>query len=218
MVAEADLTKAENEILARHNVTEFGRHPTTGLLMAKIVCPRCWGTGTFSHCSQWGSRCFDCDVASGGKQIGYVWQGASRVAKRLRRGELAAAKAAKRSAAEADRRRELDGRIDITIGELIATVEPCKAKHAESKKHIGTVGHKWEGVVRHVATIQLPDTGYGAKSLVKMDHEGSELAWFTGSPIRFEKDEVVRIRCTIKDHGTYRGLRQTAVIRVSVVE
>lgn len=101
MAAEAkekkSLTASERAMLEKHGYKVL--HYADGTEVCKVTCPRCGGTGSYSYCQMYGTDCFQCKVASGGKHVGYVFEPAGKTARRLKRREAAERKAAERAAA-----------------------------------------------------------------------------------------------------------------------
>ncbi len=78
------LTKGQRTALGNIAELTFGI-AADDTVMVKQICPRCGGSGSYSFCQMHGTRCFQCDVASGGKQIGYIWKPLVKVAKQMQR-------------------------------------------------------------------------------------------------------------------------------------
>lgn len=60
-----------------------GHSRDDGRLLVKVPCSRCGGSGHHSSCQMYGTRCFQCDVASGGARIGWEWVDAKKYDRRL---------------------------------------------------------------------------------------------------------------------------------------
>jgi len=86
---------------------------------------------------------------------------------------------------------------------------------ANNSQYIGMVSQRIKIKVRIVDTKTMPSM-YGVRTMVKMDHEGNTLIWWTGeSPDWVKQGEEVVIAATIKEHKEYRGHKQTILTRAT---
>ena len=68
-----------------------------------------------------------------------------------------------------------------------------------------------------VTSIALPDYGFGPSFVnVFRDGEGNCLTWKTS--FAFDKEEVVTLKGTVKEHKEFRGEKQTVLTRCKVIE
>jgi hypothetical protein len=99
--------------------------------------------------------------------------------------------------------------------EIEGIVRQEKRKPSE---YVGSAGDKIEIVVT-VAAIFGFETQYGYAKIVKMvNEEGDEFKWMTSSDPNVDQGDKVKIKATIKGHETYKGVKQTQLVRVKVVE
>jgi hypothetical protein len=205
----------------------------TRTLIVLVTCPRCWGTGSYSRCERYQSRCFECDVASGGKLIGQVWiNGAKwyRAQKRReaaeRRAEREAVKAAHalavsraRECYELGRAAGFVSRDDLVTAtrEHIAR-QKAQAEAARLARHrwFGTVGDKIELRVVLDKVIRGGDRfNRWVLSIFRELETGSTLVWWNSTGE--EEGQDMTIRATVKEHGTRDGKKQTVLTRVKVI-
>ena len=99
--------------------------------------------------------------------------------------------------------------------EIERIVRQEKRKPSE---YVGSARDKIEIVVT-VAAIFGFETQYGYAKIVKMvNEEGDEFKWMTSSDLNVDRGDKVKIKATIKGHETYKGVKQTQLVRVKVVE
>jgi hypothetical protein len=208
------------EILTRNGIEVV---ETTVGPRAKVTCDRCGGTGRFSHCEQWGSRCFDCDVASGGKNIGFQFIPVEKAVKRLKRSEAIARRVAKNAAEREERLRALDLRIDVDLADVQAAGVEFARRQEEARraaqKFIGKPGERMTFVAR-LSFVTDFQSSYGVRVLCRFDADGSAVVWWTtwsAFPGDLRKGDLVEVTATIKAHGEYKGNKQTEVSRLKLV-
>jgi len=227
----AELTKSVRQ-WAIDNDYELGRGRDDGKIYVKSACPRCGGSGSFSFTPRYGTRCFECDVASGGKRIGWKWEPVER---RVRREKRQIAAERKRAAAVAERERadrefmeSIDGFVpmDALIESLNALREREQQRKRDALQWIGDAGERLDIWVSVDAIIEFPGYDYYTgreitKTLVKSKtDDGNLVVWYATSYAMFpgDNDERIRIRGTVKDHSMYDGERQTVVNRVKIMD
>lgn len=96
-----------------------------------------------------------------------------------------------------------------------------ESKPVEStSEYIGEIGKRQEFTVT-VQGIFTFDGTYGTTAIHKMtDEKGNMLTWFaSGNPDNdLEKGKTYNIKATVKKHDAYKGVKQTVVNRVKVLE
>lgn len=134
------------------------------------------------------------------------------------------------------------GRIRITIArsEADALKEAANAKlHPSNSGHIGTVGERLTVTAKYIRSASW-EVNYGNKGgkgwwgyLSEQtqylhtfeDESGNVLVWKTTSPIAREvgdhyidvnKGETVTVKGTVKEHGEYKGIKQTVLTRCKI--
>lgn len=100
------------------------------------------------------------------------------------------------------------GYVEAAVATLI--YDPC------SSEYVGKVGERIDVVVR-VERKSIFNGVYGLTNIYKMiDEDGNVYSWFTTtSPMEPGKNYV--IRGTIKEHATYRNIKQTILSRCKVI-
>lgn len=101
-------------------------------------------------------------------------------------------------------------------GEVVPLAKPEVIKADEPvSEHIGTVGARVaiEGVIKSVSefarrTFHYYDSGVGY--VTRIDVAGSDVVYFGHLG---DKGETVSIKATIKEHGEYKGRKQTVISR-----
>ena len=210
----------------------------------KKTCPRCGGSGNYSYCYDYGTKCFKCHGR------GYVIESiktatnrAKRLAaeerERVRNGgltnkELRAKKkaVAEREAREAREREENNGLTDYELGLMIAF---CKERALAAKKAVSS----WVGGVKERLTLEVEvtfaktyETAYGETVLLIMkDSSGNVFkSWASGNAgwdlyresreayEARERNPRATIKGTVKDHEEYKGEKSTLLTRIALVE
>lgn len=107
--------------------------------------------------------------------------------------------------------------------ERIEKENQIKAKKAISK-FVGTVGNKIDCELTYIGSphFEVPSfSGFGTDLMfihTFIDSNGNKLVWKTskGLPERIEKDMIVKVAGTIKEHKEYAGEKQTVLTRCKV--
>lgn len=99
--------------------------------------------------------------------------------------------------------------------------QELKASESTSE-HVGEIGDKLEIVVTYTHTASWENSfGYRA-SLTYLhtfkDEQGNVFTWKTGNCIEADYDTKMKITGTIKEHGDYKGIKQTVLTRCKVKE
>lgn len=195
-----------------------------GAVYVRVVCPRCGGSGSYSYCEMYGTRCLQCDVASGGKRIGYVWEPLARVLRRMRRVDRLAAK--RDAAIERDAAATSGG--FVAYADVWQSARALVDRVARERKEaavaalrwVGTTGQRSEFTVCCRKVLRF-DSYYGRFALVlATDADGNEIVWKTSGAAVPDEGETVRIRAGVKEHGIYEqtGARQTTLERVRILD
>lgn len=201
-------------------------------------CGRCGGSGRidcYGHVE--GGVCFAC---GGRRSKGRVrHETIIAFAKKARREELAEQRRERKLAEKEEKmlegqRRwcEEQGLGRITFAErdayLKAEREAQLADQAIEAFHVGTVGERrsWDVVVEAVHSW---DGAYGVQFLYRLtdSESGQTLVWKTATGFYFDtpsgdqrgarKGDHLRIAATVKAHGDYKGVAQTAITRTKLV-
>ena len=91
------------------------------------------------------------------------------------------------------------------------------------KEHVGEVGKREEFTLRLVFEPNGIETMYGISYLCKFaDPDGNMVIWWASNP-HFDNKNLVagttyKVRGTVKEHGEYNGIPQTAITRCKVLE
>lgn len=223
-IAELKLTKLQAEVAERHQVCVA--RLTSGELVGIQACRRCGGSGHFSWCEMYGTRCFGCNAASNGKRIGWETTDAVKMIKRLRSYELADARHAKREA-EA-KAAEAAVEIVATRLDLIKSAESMMRKIASRKRdriaELYVIGKRQEMTVTFNFAKGF-ESFYGERVLVNMtDAEGHAVIWWTNwnaFPGEFEAGDSFTVKATVKSLEDYtdrmgRTVPQVIVNRLKV--
>ena len=84
--------------------------------------------------------------------------------------------------------------------------------------HFGEPGERVRGVVVMVASLREIAGNYGPTTIVGMrTKEGHNLKWFASGCPNIDRGESYRVDLTVKDHGSYQGVFETRVNRVTVL-
>ena len=188
----------------------------------KTACRRCGGSGTFSRCEAFQSRCFDCDVASGGKRIGWELRDPIKFVRSIKAAATRAKRIAREQVAREEAGRLIDARIAVTIDDLIATVAPCKAAQLAASPVVGKIGERLT-LVAKLEAVKSFESRYGTRVLCifRELETGARLVWWTtwgAFPGDMERGDEVKIVATVSEHGEYGDAKQTTVQRVKLVE
>jgi hypothetical protein len=168
------LTASERAILEKHGHKVL--HYADGTEVCKVTCPRCGGTGSYSFCQMHGTDCFQCNVASGGKHIGYVYELATKTARRLKRNEAVERKAAKRAEAKAANDAAdalaLEGLALVTLESVLAEtyrLRAVRAAEAKARKEADVAaGNEW--LLKALRSVPYPSE-FVASMLDKLSRE-----------------------------------------------
>lgn len=88
-------------------------------------------------------------------------------------------------------------------------------KQRPTSKHVGTVGQRITLTVHDGKTLASWETVYGTTYLYKwVTDSGDTVVWKTSKSLH--EDAVVELTGTVKDHGEYRGEKQTELTRCKV--
>lgn len=103
-------------------------------------------------------------------------------------------------------------------------IKDLQAKHAPKKdtasEHIGTVGEKLEVSAKFVKafTFTTHYTYYGETNFIYkfVDADDNILTWKTTCLLDLEEGAVYQVKGKVKEHGEYRGEKQTMLTRCNV--
>lgn len=193
-----------------------------GALMVKRSCRRCGGTGHFSRCTMFGTRCLSCDVASGGTRIGWELVEPKKFIRAIKAAETRAKRIARERVARQEAGRLIDARIAVTIDDLIATVAPCKAAQLAASPVIGKIGDRLT-LSAKLEAVKSFESRFGTRVLCifRELETGARLVWWTtwgAFPGDMEKGDEVKIAATVTEHGEYNDAKQTTVQRVKLID
>ncbi len=80
-----------------------------------------------------------------------------------------------------------------------------------NSQHIGTVGERITTEAK-ISNIRGMETSWGFTSLVEMlDKDNNILNWWTSKDIGAAKGDIVNVTGTVKDHGEFRGVKNTTL-------
>ena len=108
-------------------------------------------------------------------------------------------------------------------GEIVPVADKSKimaAKASEStSEHIGTVGSR---ITMHATIVSVKQfEGHkfhyydsGMRTITRLVSDGNEITYFGYIG---EKNETVELKCTVKEHSVYNGVKQTVISRPKVV-
>lgn len=95
-----------------------------------------------------------------------------------------------------------------------------KAENAEkiaNSKHIGAVGERLRGLVLTVKRVIPREHAYGVTYITALeDAEGHQFTWFA-SGHELTVDKTYTFDATVKDHGEFKGIKQTVLTRCTEV-
>jgi len=229
------LTAKAREVATRLG-WKLGRHED-GSIVAKTECPRCGGSGHYSRCETYGTRCFGCDVASGGTAVGFVWANAEKLAKKTLAAERKAARVAKVLDADRAAFAALAGFVsydDLEESGRVLSFKRAEAKAAAAAaakaaaiaglEFVGEIGEKLSIEATVASAFVVPGMNLGYKvltsTLVKFhDASGNVFVWFSSAGFDAAKvGSTVKLVGTVKAHRTYEktGERQTILTRCKI--
>jgi len=223
---------------ARDYLAARGLNPTIEgeYVIESAACTRCGGRG-YGGWYPDGGICYDCrgaNTVGRTRRIGLV-----AYARAARRRETAAARkaAVRREAATrreeallAGQRRwnEANGYGAVTFAERDAAKAAAEAEakaaaeaNGTASTHVGTLGERLEltGTVEAVRTFERDAWGYGGgveTCYVYTIRVGNDALVTFGRNLNIDVGDTITFRGTVKDHGEYRGERQTTVNRVNI--
>jgi len=80
-----------------------------------------------------------------------------------------------------------------------------------NSNHVGEIGERIVTEVK-INNIRAMETSWGFTRLVEMiDKNGNVLNWWTSKDFEEEKGDTVKITGTVKDHGEFRGVKNTVI-------
>mgnify|MGYP001583871577 FL=1 len=90
---------------------------------------------------------------------------------------------------------------------------------AARSQFVGEAGVRAEFVVQvsGIRGIQYRD-GTTGTVIEFTDDEGNEMVWFTSGSKGFESGKTYRVKATVKRHSEFRGIKQTGLNRVQIME
>lgn len=97
------------------------------------------------------------------------------------------------------------------------------AREAEQSGYIGNVGDRITVRVAQMNVVTSWETQYGTTHLFKIvDENGNILMWKASTLLEikghyFESAENITIKCTVKEHSEYKGIKQTVVTRCKAI-
>lgn len=96
--------------------------------------------------------------------------------------------------------------------------EAARAREAKKREHVGTIGTR-QGFADLVVVGQHSfDSDYGVRTLLRFeDKEGNLLVWWTGEVSEeFDTGNTLDLTATVKEHGDYKGTKQTIITRAKI--
>ena len=107
------------------------------------------------------------------------------------------------------------------MNQLIADAEEAERKaKAEKSSYFGNVGDKVDGLEVTFKNEFFYETQFGGMIIyIFEDADGHQFKWNTSSGFgtSLEKEEVITIKGTIKEHSEYNGIKQTVLTRCKLV-
>ena len=81
-------------------------------------------------------------------------------------------------------------------------------------KHVGIVGKRQNFSDLTVTRVAYSENMYGTKTILVMkDKEGNVLTWFASGYKKYDIGAILQGKCTVKEHGEYKGVAQTILSR-----
>lgn len=107
------------------------------------------------------------------------------------------------------------------MNQLIADAEEAERKaKAEKSSYFGNVGDKVDGLEVTFKNEFFYETQFGGMCIyIFEDADGHQFKWSTstGFSTSLEREAVIRIKGTIKEHSEYNGIKQTVLTRCKLV-
>lgn len=107
------------------------------------------------------------------------------------------------------------------MNQLVADKEEAERKaKAEKSSYFGNVGDKVDGLEVTFKNEFFYETQFGGMCIyIFEDADGHQFKWNTSSGFgtSLEKEEVITIKGTIKEHSEYNGIKQTVLTRCKLV-
>lgn len=105
------------------------------------------------------------------------------------------------------------------VGEVVALERPVEPE-VQASEHVGVVGERmvFKGVIRSVHTYERTRFHYydsGLGHITRIDVGGNDVIYY--GTFGLEAGAAVEFKATVKEHGEYRGRRQTVVNRPKLV-
>lgn len=90
-------------------------------------------------------------------------------------------------------------------------------RETKVREHVGQVGVRQGFEKLTVVAMRSFESDYGVRTLVRFETEaGSVVCWWaSGDPDWLNEGDVVDVTATVKEHGEYKGMKQTIVQRVA---
>ena len=107
---------------------------------------------------------------------------------------------------------------DVDTSELAAQYEAASVPAADepTSEYVGNVGDKIEADLKVTHTF-VTNSYYGSSLLIGMqDDEGNKFVWFSTAMPEVHKGDKVHIKGRIKNHGEFRGSKQTTLTRCKI--
>jgi len=96
---------------------------------------------------------------------------------------------------------------------MVARLAKETAKALVNSQHMGTIG-KRETFTLKVNRLIFSDGFYGLTIIHLMeDKDGNVFKWFSSGP-ELDEGEFLTLKATVKDHGEYKGTKETLLTRV----
>lgn len=105
------------------------------------------------------------------------------------------------------------------VGEVVALERPVEPE-VQPSEHLGVVGERmtFKGVIKSVTEFERNKFHYydsGVGYITRIDVNGNDVVYF--GTFGLERGAEVEFKATVKEHGEYRGRRQTVVNRPKLV-
>lgn len=91
---------------------------------------------------------------------------------------------------------------------------------APASTWVGEVKQRLDLDVKVEAVIGMEPTQWSADPVLYKfcTADGNKLAWFSSKSIGIERGETLKVKATVKKHDEFRGVKQTTVTRVKVIQ